>query len=94
MTRQDLIPPLTVELAPAYRLGVTGRRYFTRKAAYLAAARAAYHDRYHEPEDILSGDVPFALTPEQQQRSDEHRLRVVERLAKWLQWRDGRRAAR
>lgn len=93
--RQLPVPPLQVELAPVHRVGATGRRFLTRKAAYLAAARAAYSERYTSGDDAVDYDTGWGLemSPGAYRGSEEHRKRVVGRLAQFLQYRDSRRAA-
>jgi len=90
MPRHAPIPPLTIELAPVYRCGATGRRYLSERGAYLKAAANAVAEAYAE--DLESedwGQMPASMAYDDQRQYE----RVTQRLARWLRWRDGRRAA-
>lgn len=95
MRRHGEVPPLTIELAPVYRCGSTGRRYLSPIGAYLKAASNAVAEAYDdELADIAAdwgggGSAPVAMAYDDEQKFE----RVTRRLARWLRWRDGRRAA-
>jgi hypothetical protein len=85
---------LTVEVAPLYRCGTRGKRYKTKHGAYMAEASRIFYAVH------IGGTVPMTLNRygdawEQHlyREHEAHDRRVIRRLARWLQWRDGRRVA-
>jgi hypothetical protein len=92
MRRHAPIPLLTIELAPVYRCGATGRRYLSRRGAYLKAAACAVAEAYEEA--LADDEYPGHPMPASMAYDDEAKFkRVTTRLARWLRWRDGRLAA-
>jgi hypothetical protein len=89
MRRHERIPPLTVELAPVYRWGTEGRRYLSSRYAYIRAAITAYWTAYGDGDE----EPPYYHPPDDKPGGCDHFKRVTGRLARWLRWRDGRRAA-
>lgn len=91
--RHAPIPSLQVELVPVYRCGSVGRRHRSVAGAYRAAAWQAFSAAYPceceaaRPED---GDPGFSC---ENHAHNERVATLVSRLARWLRWRDGRRAA-
>lgn len=100
MRRHAPIPSLTVELVPVYRCGTRGRRYLRKWVAYRSAAQQAWLRRHCVCEgdtDTCAGEKSDRYMPDEYGRCDCHdapeRDETVKRLARWLRWRDGRRAA-
>jgi hypothetical protein len=87
--KQDPIPPLTMELVTVYRCGKAGRRYRSRRWAYLAVAYAAF--RWAHP-CTCEGDVGF-FCDQHGEEWEAYEDKVVQRLARFLRYRDGRRMA-
>lgn len=87
--RQRRIPSLTIEMAPVYRCGASGRRYLSPRGAYLKAAgtsvEVAYPCMYEDDGPPYNYDI--------YDKWERHRNKLVTRLARWLRWRDGREAA-
>jgi hypothetical protein len=101
--RHEPIPALTVEHVFIYRCGTRGRRYRRAWVAYRSAAQQAWLRRYCMCDPDVDADE--AGKNDRYFGTDEYgadscgchdapeRTTVVNRLAKWLRWRDGRRAA-
>lgn len=103
MTRRHApIPSLTVEHVFIYRCGTRGKRYRRAWVAYRSAAQQAWLRRYCMCDDDTDA-VKAGKSDRYFYRDSEHgpcgchdapeRDEVIQRLARWLRWRDGRLAA-
>lgn len=87
------------EQRTVYRSEVGRRGRLTRRAAYLDAAWQAWRAKYPCECELETGFVCWQHHPDENGTSPDtavvaRRRKVIDRLARWLMWRDARAARR